>query len=131
MLKNLKLEKPAIAEIGEEIGLELGNELIYQYQSKNPNDVLGYQIGRNILDQILAQPGCLGIKLYNAYNESGEKTLVYVGMDANGKAITSITSVNCNGILSDNKGIVADRSIVIIKKPGAASDADDWGWSID
>ena len=42
-------------------------------------------IGRNVIDQILAQPGCVGIRFIDAINEEGQKTLVYVGVDAAAK----------------------------------------------
>ena len=99
------------ANVGEEIGLELGAQLISSYRTANPNATLGYYIGRNILDQVLAQPGCVGIKFYNAYNEMGEETLVYVGVNAEGNDMLEITTINTEGKLSNEKGIVADRSI--------------------
>ena len=98
-----------LASIGEEIGLELGTQMVKGYQKANPSDVHSYLIGRDIIDQVLAQPGCVGIKFYNAYNEIGEKTLVYVGVDQNGKAIIEFKVVNSEGQLDSSKGIVADR----------------------
>lgn len=99
------------ATVGEEIGMELGAQFISSYRDANPDDVCAYYVGRNILEQILAQPGCVGMRFYNAYNEAGEKTLVYVGVDAQGADILHITAVNPNGQLDVNKGIVADRII--------------------
>jgi hypothetical protein len=132
MLQNLTLEKPTIASIGEEIGLELGNEMVVNYQLSNPNDVVAYEVGRTIIDQILAQPGCHGLKFYNAYNEKGEKTLVYVGLDESGKTITAISVVNPDGSFGQERGIVADR----IRVPGGPvrdgiADADDFVWTVD
>lgn len=97
------------AEVGAEIGLELGAQMISAYRQSNPTDTLGYFIGRNILEQVLAQPGCVGIKFYNAYNEVGAKTLVYVGVNAAGTDMLSITAVNTNGKLEAVNAIVADR----------------------
>ncbi|MBL0136559.1 MAG: hypothetical protein IPP79_22550 [Chitinophagaceae bacterium] len=68
-----KLSIRKVAAIGEEIGLELGTQMVKGYQEANPSDVHSYLIGREIIDQILAQPGCVGIKFFNAYNEIGEK----------------------------------------------------------
>jgi hypothetical protein len=129
MMQNQTLAKP-IAMIGEEIGLELGKQMVNDYQAVNPTDVHFYEIGRNILDQILAQPGCAGIKFFNAYNEAGEKTLVYVGLNKDGKVLTQFTCINNEGVLESNKGIVADRI-----KTGAGgpkpSESEDWNWTID
>lgn len=99
------------ATAGAEIGLELGAQFISAYRQANPADVTSYYVGRNILDQVLAQPGCVGIKFYNAYNEAGQKTLVYVGVNAAGSAMLTVTSVNIEGQLDVQKGIVADRVI--------------------
>ncbi len=106
-----QLKTKPVAEIGEDIGLELGNQMVKAFAVANPNEVRSYTIGRNIIDQILAQPGCVGIKFYNAINEKGEKTLVYLGIDQSGKTILQHTSVNRFRITSaTEKGIIADRA---------------------
>lgn len=121
----------SVATIGEEIGSELGTQMIRDYQVANQNDVQFYEIGKNILGQILAQPGCEGIRFYNAYNEMGQKTLVYVGLNSEGKAIMEYTCVNNHGILETNKGIVADRIKTGGGGPVKGGNADDWSWTID
>ena len=104
-----ELTKKAIAQVGEAITHELGAQMIMDYQAANPADTKNYLIGRNIIEQILSQPGCAGIKFYNAYNEAGKKTLVYVGIDAAGKSLVEYTVVNNEGDLGSEKAIVADR----------------------
>ncbi len=118
-----------VASIGEEIGLELGTQMVKGYRQANPSDVHSYLIGRNIIDQVLAQPGCVGIKFYNAYNEFGEKTLVYVGVDQNGKAIVEFKVVNSEGQLDSAKGIVADRIRTrSFPSPSIADDEEYWAF---
>ena len=104
-----ELLKKEIAAIGEEISHELGNEFVGSFQKAYPNEPGGYTVGRNIIDAILAQPGCVGLRFYNALNEAGEKTMVYVGIDAEGKDILKRTVVMHNGGLADLDGIMADR----------------------
>ncbi|MFT3936394.1 MAG: hypothetical protein QM726_22385 [Chitinophagaceae bacterium] len=104
-----ELTQRTIAQVGEAISHELGAQMIRDYQAANPTDVKSYQMGRNIIDQILAQPGCVGMRFFNAYNEVGEKTLVYVGVDEMGKAIIEFTVVTTEGGLGTKKAIVADR----------------------
>lgn len=135
MTQNQTLTKKPLAEIGEEIGIELGKRMVASYYIANPKDIQNYTIGRNILDQILAQPGCIAIKFLNAYNEVGQKTLVYVGLDKTGKSILKVTAVNIEGRLSSKNGIVADR----VRTGGGGTpplpggdtrilpDGDDWG----
>ena len=129
MKKNQLLTQVPFASIGEEIGVTLGTKFIREYQIANPTDIEYYVIGRNIIDAVLAQPGCVGIRFYNAYNELGEKTLVYVGINENGNPLIEYTSVNNEGILEVNKGIVADR--VKSKERVEAFDDESWGWTID
>ena len=108
MIKELHL-KGNLAQVGEEVGLELGTQMIKNYRQANPTDVQWYMVGREIIEKILMQPGCVGLKFYNAYNEEGQKTLVYVGIDQNGTAILEYSVVTPEGQLAAEKGIVADR----------------------
>lgn len=45
----------------------------------------GGRFSRPILDAMLAQPGCDGIRYYFARTEKGGPTIVLVGVDENGK----------------------------------------------
>jgi hypothetical protein len=108
MIKALPLKKN-LAQVGEEVGQELGTQMIKNYREANPADVQWYMVGREIIEKILAQPGCVGLKFYHANNEAGEKTLVYVGIDEMGNGILQYSVVNIDGQLSMEKGIVADR----------------------
>jgi len=99
----------SIAQTGEAITHELGVQMVTDFQAANPNEIKAFQVGRNIIEEILSQPGCAGLRFYNAYNEAGEKTLVYVGIDAAGKSIMEYTMVDCNGNFDSKKAIVADR----------------------
>jgi len=113
MLKKEQIleEKAAIsAATGEHIGYELGAKMIKDHFDKF--QMPGAQfVGRNILEQILAQPGCIGVKIYNALNEKGERTYVITGTDSTGNDILTITAVTPEGILEKSEGIVADRAI--------------------
>ena len=71
MLQELST-KTNVAQIGEEIGLDLGTQMVKSFQESNPADVKWYMIGREIIEKILAQPGCVGLKFYNALNETGK-----------------------------------------------------------
>lgn len=128
-MKNQLLASKKVASIGEEIGLELGSQFIKDYQVANPSDVQYYVIGRDIIDEILAQPGCVGLRFYNAYNELGQKTLVYVGLNVDGKAIIEYTCVNNDGSLESSKGIVADRARSRDRETSLEEEG--WGWLID
>lgn len=40
---------------------------------------------REVIDQILVQPGCAGIRMYYALNDEKEQQLILVGVNADGK----------------------------------------------
>lgn len=111
-----------LSQVGEEVGLELGTQMVKNYRESNPTDVKWYMVGREIIEKILAQPGCAALKFYNAYNEVGQKTLVYVGIDEAGKTIMEYSVVNTEGQLSKEKGIVADRIRVPTETEGIIGD---------
>ena len=96
--------------VGEAISHGLGAQMVKDFQVANPTDTKSYFIGRNVIDQILAQPGCAGIRFYNAYNEKGEKTLVYLGVDEAGKSIVKYTVVSTTGQLVNCDATMGDRT---------------------
>ena len=110
MMQKELITKLPVAAVGEEIGYELGAQLVKNYQDANPSDIRFYTIGKNIIGEILSQPGCEGIRFYNAIDESGEKTLVYLAVDASGNPIKEYTLVDSQGNISSRPAIVADRA---------------------
>ncbi len=112
MMQKELLTQKDYAKVGEEISHELAGDMIKTYQQTYPDAFTSVMIGRNIIDQILAQPGCVGMRFYSALNEQGQKTLVYVGVDASGKDIVKKVVVAEDGKLSTVPAIVADRGDV-------------------
>jgi hypothetical protein len=107
-----------LTKVGGEIDKELGCKMVKDFQDSQPEEVKSYFIGREIIERILNQPNCVGIKFYNALNELGQKTLVYVGLDQNEEIIYEITYVSDSGKLEKRPGIVADRVEPADKDPG-------------
>jgi hypothetical protein len=96
--------------IGEEITHELAAKMVKDHHDKYTLDEShSYYIGKDIVNQVLSQPGCVGIRFFDALNETGEKTLVYVGVDAKGKSIIEITTINDNGKLAVIKSTIGDQ----------------------
>lgn len=104
------LTQQDVASIGEAIDHDLARKLIKTYKDTYPESFTGVAVGRNIIEQILAQPGCVGIRFYDAINEEGQKTLVYVGVDENGKDILENVVVDQNGTITSEAATVADRA---------------------
>ena len=80
---------------GKQITLAEGATMTSNHRSANPDAHLGHFMGKEILNQILDQTGCMGIRVYHGLNSSGDRELVFVGVDANENDMIS--------------GIIADR----------------------
>lgn len=111
MTKNA-LETRSLAEVGSDIGLAEGKRLVDNFREANPNATPGYFIGRNIIDQILSQPACVGIRFRKCLSDNNEEHLVYTGVDAEGKDILEFSVVTNTGDIEKYDGIVADRIII-------------------
>jgi len=111
MTQNSLLETMSLTEVGENIGLAEGTQLVKAFQEANPDATSGYYIGRTILEQIMAQPGCVGINFRKCLTNLNEEHLVYTGVDADGKDILEFSVVTTDGNLAKQDAIVADRTI--------------------
>jgi hypothetical protein len=110
IMKQIELvQTQNLAEVGEDIGLSAGKQMVKAFREANPDATSSYYIGRNILDQILAQPGCVGINFRKCLTELNQEHLVYTGVDAEGKDILEFSVVSNTGDLVKQNGIVADR----------------------
>jgi hypothetical protein len=68
----------------EEFPLETAAEWTKNYRKTiNPGDVHAHFFGRDIIQKILDQEGCMGIRIYYALDENGKKQLIIVGADTN------------------------------------------------
>lgn len=56
-----------------------------------PRRVRGHAVSRGIIEEILGQPGCMGLRMYHALDETGAETLVIVGITADERDMTDGT----------------------------------------
>ena len=105
------LQKPQVETIGKHIGYEAGEEMVKRFFDKHPDQAHGNIMGKSIIEKILAQPGCAGISFLPAYNETGERQLVLVGLDNLGSPILQFNMVNATGNIVSEEGLVADNSV--------------------
>ncbi len=90
--KVIEQKKGFHAEVGENIGYEAGAKMVKTYFDENPDDVLACFMGRNQIEAILAQPGVVGIRMFNAIDNLGIKTLVLTGVDDKGNNVLNYTT---------------------------------------
>jgi len=76
---------------------------IQNYKDKNPGDIESYFFGSDIINQILNQGGCVGMRIIYALNDQGVKQLVLVGAKENGNNIWPSSSKD-----STPDGIIAE-----------------------
>ena len=94
---------------GSAITTTEASDMTEAYRDANPGALKGHFIGKDILNDILAQSGCMGIRIYYGIDE-GKKTLVFVGADSS----------------EDDQvtGIIADRTESCPSRCGVSNDLD-------
>ncbi|MFY7664801.1 hypothetical protein, partial [Flavobacterium sp.] len=74
---------------GKEITLEEACQYTHAFQSANPQAIFSYLVSTNNLNKILEQKDCSGIRIYNGYDVTNQKSnIVLVGVDENGNDMT-------------------------------------------
>ncbi len=104
--KVIEQQKSYTPEVGKEIDYETGAKMIKRSFDENPDDVMAQFTGRNVIEKLLAQPGCVGIRTFYALNDMGIRQLIFVGVDGNGNNILEIDTINANGKINKNKGVI-------------------------
>lgn len=89
-----------------EIGYERGAKMVKNYFDVNQN-VESHFIGREMIENLLAQPGAVGINVMYGVDNAGNNRPIFVAVNAKGQQILNITTVNTNGQLVKQKGIVS------------------------
>jgi len=78
----------------QDISLTAASALTKAYREAYPGQLLGHVFVKKILQDILAQTDCVGIRVYYGLDVNGQKELVLAGVNAAGDDI-------CNGVLGD------------------------------
>ena len=77
--------KPVITgREGGPIKLDEAASWTKNYRERHPGETISQFFGKEILERILAQEGCLGIRFYYALNHEGKKHLVITGVVSDG-----------------------------------------------
>ena len=68
-----------------EISLEEAKKLLTNYRKARPGAVKAHFFGRDIIDKILSQDGCVGVRIYYGFDDDEKPQLVLVGTDKDEK----------------------------------------------
>lgn len=106
--------------------LKMVNDNFIAKTKDTAKDVNGFRIGKEAVLQIIGQKGCEGILVLNCINDLGENSLVFAGVNENGKLLhvdafkkPEIISGDTSNdrpakipILIERIGVVSTKSIV-------------------
>jgi hypothetical protein len=70
-----------IQGIGEKIPNETAKRWIGNHDKKNPDGIKYHLFGKDAFERLLNQPNAVGIRLCNAYDDSGNPVIVMVAVD--------------------------------------------------
>jgi len=73
---------------------------IYRINTES-KDMLIHYFGKEAVDKALAQPGCIGLRMYYGMDKNGTRGLILVGVDKKGNETFAGTPVVCPAC--DNK----------------------------
>jgi hypothetical protein len=84
---------------GKEWPLKQSAEWTKNYRDKNPGAAISHFFGREILEKILAQKDCMGLRFYYAIADNGKKHLIVVGTEADGT--DQLNTIEASAIRAD------------------------------
>lgn len=93
---------------GQVISLAEGAELTARYRMKYPNGTKGVAYGNELIQQLLDNPGCVGVRMYFAQEADGSQTVVLVGVDETGNDLLNLVVENgykCPNICGDSNAL--------------------------
>ncbi|HEY8934928.1 MAG TPA: hypothetical protein VIM65_06885 [Cyclobacteriaceae bacterium] len=98
-------------DIGKPISKETAERWIQNHRDKHPHkdEIRARFFGTNIIEEILHQDLCVGIRIYYATSDEGEKQLLLVGTREDGSNIWP-DGAGDSTITSKATGIIADAS---------------------
>jgi hypothetical protein len=109
--ESLLKEKIDFQKVGEQIPRELAAKMVKDFNDANSLDAPQCSaIGKDIILKALSQPGCVGLRFYDALNEFGQKTLVSVGIDSSGSNMLEYNTVNEHGDITVVEGMAFDKT---------------------
>lgn len=77
---------------GGAISLTLAANLTAEYRRQQPNQTKAHFFGKNIIQSILDQNDCMGIRLYYGLDDDGNKQIVMVGADSDENDILDLVA---------------------------------------
>jgi hypothetical protein len=93
---------------GDSISMEATKRWEAAYVVRNPTGIQAHFFGNEIVNQILSESGCVGIRVYYALNDSGVQQLLLVGVTSTGGNL--LPKSESAGRVADDDNTMADVS---------------------
>ena len=91
---------------GAPISGETAKRWIANYRTKHPDpdEKIACFFGSKIINDILAQQDCIGIRMYYAYDDNNDQQTILVGVNSSGNNIWDLSSTQPGegGLVGDN-----------------------------
>lgn len=72
---------------GRFVPLSLSKKWVANFRESNPDHTHAFYFGCELFENLLKEPGCVGIRIYYAQDDDGSPKMVLVGVDKFGKDI--------------------------------------------
>jgi hypothetical protein len=83
----------------QSISFQEAKGLIKTYERIAASDaVIAQYFGKDIVDKVLAQPGCVGVRMYYGKHANGKPGVIFVGVDKYGKDMVPVVLAGPVGI---------------------------------
>lgn len=83
---------------GSIITLADGSIMTADFRTKFPNETKAVYYSSSVFSDLMAQEGCVGIRIYNAVDQEGNLTNVLVGVDDEGNDLVNGAIYNKGGL---------------------------------
>lgn len=96
---------------GRFISLSNSKKWVANFQQNNPGHTHAFYFGRELFENILIEPGCVGIRVYYAEDDQRNPKMVVIGVDKQGNNILKKTIKPPKDLLMSSDSADADISI--------------------
>ncbi|WP_273216359.1 hypothetical protein [Runella zeae] len=85
-------EQRVSASIGSVISFKDAKEQMEEYQKTSSDEIRGVAFGKDVIEKLMNKKGVVGLRFYFAKDKNGKNSLVFTGIDKDGRDITTIAN---------------------------------------
>ncbi|MFN8345764.1 MAG: hypothetical protein U0X91_12200 [Spirosomataceae bacterium] len=85
-------EQRVAASIGSVVSFKDAKVQMEEYQKTSPDEIRGVAFGKDVIEKLMNQKGVVGLRFYFAKDKNGKNSLVFTGIDKEGRDITTIAN---------------------------------------